>query len=73
MYVCLVVSDSLRPHGLWPARLICPWDFLGKIIGVGYHFLLHGIFLIQEAMSPVSTALQANSLSTEPFWRAHQK
>ena len=17
----------LRPHGLWPARLLCPWDF----------------------------------------------
>ena len=25
-----------------------------------------------EAMSPVSPALQANSLSTELFWRAHQ-
>ena len=22
-----VVSDSLRPHGLWPARLFCPWEF----------------------------------------------
>ena len=21
-----VVSDSLHPHGLWPARLLCPWD-----------------------------------------------
>ena len=20
-----VVSDFLRPHGLWPARLLCPW------------------------------------------------
>ena len=27
---CSVVSDSLRPHGLQPARLLCPWDFLGK-------------------------------------------
>ena len=24
---CSVVSDSLRPHGLQPARLLCPWDF----------------------------------------------
>ena len=23
----LVVSDSLRPHGLQPARLLCPWGF----------------------------------------------
>ena len=22
-----VVSDSVRPHGLWPARLLCPWGF----------------------------------------------
>ena len=20
-------SDSLGPHGLWPTRLLCPWDF----------------------------------------------
>ena len=25
-----VVSDSLRPHGLWPTRLLCTWDFPGK-------------------------------------------
>ena len=22
---CSVVSDSLRPHGLYPPRLLCPW------------------------------------------------
>ena len=22
-----VVSDSLRPHGLYPTRLLCPWGF----------------------------------------------
>ena len=35
-----VMSDSLRPHGLQPARLLCPWDFPGKNTGVGCHFLL---------------------------------
>ena len=30
------------------ARLLCPWDSSGKNIGVDYHFLLQGIFLIQE-------------------------
>ena len=25
------MSDSLRPHGLWPTRLLCPWDSPGKI------------------------------------------
>ena len=38
-----VVSDSLRPHGLQPTRLLCPWDFLGKSTGVGCHCLLHGL------------------------------
>ena len=28
-----VMSNSLRPHGLKPARLFCPWDFSGKITG----------------------------------------
>ena len=40
---CSVMSDSSWPHGLEPARLLCPWDFLGKNIGVGCHFLLHYI------------------------------
>ena len=35
-----VVSDSHRPHGLQPTRLLCPWDFPGKSNGVGCHFLL---------------------------------
>ena len=35
-----VVSDSSRPHGLQPTRLLCPWDFLGKSTGVGCHCLL---------------------------------
>ena len=39
-----VVSDSLRPFGLQPARLLCPWDSPGKNTGVGCHFLLQGIF-----------------------------
>ena len=27
MLICSVVSNSLRPHGLQPARLLCPWNF----------------------------------------------
>ena len=41
------MSDSWRPHGLWPTRLLCPWDFSGKSTGVGYHFLLQVIFPTQ--------------------------
>ena len=51
MAVCIlspsVVSDSLRPHRLQPARLLCPWDFTGKKTGVGCHFLLQQIFPTQ--------------------------
>ena len=44
MLSCSVMSNSLRPHGLQPARLLCPWDSPGKNSGVGCHFLLEGIF-----------------------------
>ena len=37
----------LRCHGLYPDRLLCPWDFPGMKTGVGCHFLLQGIFLNQ--------------------------
>ena len=42
----------------------CPWDSPGKNTGVGWHFLLQGIFLTQgiKPASPVSPALQADSL-----------
>ena len=30
-----VVSNSLQPHGLWPARLLCPWNSPGKNTRVG--------------------------------------
>ena len=42
-----VVSDSLQPYGLLPARLLCPWDSTGKNTGVDCHALLQGIFPIQ--------------------------
>ena len=29
------MSDSLQPHGLWPARPLCPWESPGKNTGVG--------------------------------------
>ena len=35
-----LVSDSWRPHGLQPTRLLRPWDFPGKSTGVGCHCLL---------------------------------
>ena len=48
---CLIAkscSPLLQPHGLQPARLLCPWDFPGENTRVGYHFLLQGIFPTQR-------------------------
>ena len=39
-----VVPDSLQPHGLQPARLLCPGNSPGKDTGVGCHSLLQGVF-----------------------------
>ena len=36
----------LRPHGLQPARLLCPWDSAGKNTGVGCHFLLQQLCIL---------------------------
>ena len=43
------MSDSVQPYRLQPARLLCPWNFPGKNIRVGCHFLLRGIFPTQES------------------------
>ena len=50
VYLCSVssvMSDSLRPYGLQPARFLCPWDSPGKNTRVGFHALLQGIFPTQ--------------------------
>ena len=48
--VCVCVLNrvpSWRSDGLWPSRLLCPWDFPGKNTGVGCHFFLQRIFQTQ--------------------------
>ena len=51
-FSCSVVSDSLRPHGLQPTRLLSPCnspgvDCPGNSPGVDCHFLFQGIFPTQ--------------------------
>ena len=46
---CSVVCDSLQPHGLQPARLLCPWNSPGKNTEAGCHFLFQGIFSTQRS------------------------
>ena len=38
----------LRPHRLKPTRVLCPWDFPGKNMGMGCYFLLQEIFPTQR-------------------------
>ena len=64
------MSSSLRPYGLKPPRLLCPWDFPGKNTGVGCHCLLQGIFPTQ-GIKPQSPALQADSLPSKPPGKCH--
>ena len=50
-------------------RLLCPWNFAGKITGVGCHFLLQGIFLTQ-GLNPCLLCLlhwQVDFFTTAPL------
>ena len=69
--VTSVVSDSVRPHGLQPTRLLRPWDSPGKNTGVGCHFLLQcmkvesGSEVIQSCLTlsnPVDCSLPGSSI-----------
>ena len=52
-----------NPMDCGPPRLLCPWNSLGKNIGVGCHALLQGIFPTQGSnLSPAIPKLQADSL-----------
>ena len=52
--VTSVVSKSMRPCGLQPSRLLCPWDSLDDSTGVGCHAALQGIFPLQAGSLPLS-------------------
>ena len=67
-----VVSDSLRPYGLQPTRLLCLPDFPGKSTGVGCHCLLpikqkQMFFWNSLAFSMIQQMLAIWSLVSLPF------
>ena len=66
--VTSVMSDSLRPCGLYSARLLCLWDSPGKNTRVGFLALLQGIFLTQGSNPSVLCLLywQVDSLPLVP-------
>ena len=68
MLSCSVVSDSSRPHGPEPARLLCPWDSPGENAGAGGHFLLQGSPWRRDwaRQCPTSPVLAGGFFATEP-------
>ena len=68
-----VVSESSRPHGLQPTRLLHPWDFPGKSTGVGCHCLLPflpKVSQIGEENENIPQRLNARTLHTLATGRA---
>ena len=68
---CSVLSDSLQPHGVYPAWLLCPWDSPGTYTWVGCHALLQGISSPQGLNSCLlhcSQILYHQSHQGIPWW-----
>ena len=59
------MSDSLQPHGLQPARLLCPWDSQGRNTQSGLRFPSPGD-LPDVGIKPTSPALGGRFLTREP-------
>ena len=56
-----VLSDFLPPHGLQPARLLCPWEFSRQEYWSGLPCPPPG-----QSSQPRSPALQMDSVPSEP-------
>ena len=55
-----VMSDSSRPHGLQPSRLLHPWDFPGKSTGVGCHCLLRKLAIVLSKVSSIPSSVSTS-------------
>ena len=68
------MSDSLRPHGLQPTRLLHPWESPGKSTGVGCQCLLRlwriilglSFFLGFSKCEPPSAQKLQKTLASKP-------
>ena len=58
IHVFIHSCPTLWPCGLSPAGLLLPWHSPGKNTGVGWHFLLQGIFLTQGSNPSLLHLLQ---------------
>ena len=64
--VASVVSDSVRPHGLQPTRLLRPWDSPGKNTGAGCHFLLQCMKVESESEVTQSCLTLSDPMDCSP-------
>ena len=66
--VCMLsrsaLSDPLWPSGLWPTRLLCPWDFPGKTTG---SFFPSPWDLPSPGIEPTSLCLQQWPSDSSPL------
>ena len=69
---CSVMSDSLHPHRLYPARLLCPWGFSRQEYWSELSCLLPGD-LSNPGTELRYTALQVDSLSSGPTGKPNYK
>ena len=60
------MSDSVRPHGLQPTRLLRPWDSPGKNTGVGCHFLLQCMKVESESEVAQSCPTLSDPMDCSP-------
>ena len=60
-----VVSDSSRPHGLQPTRLLRPWDFPDKSTGVGC--LAFSVYLLPFCNLLLQFSCVLSSISFSPY------
>ena len=63
--VTSVMSNFVWPYGLYPTRLLCPWNFPGKNTEEGCHALLQGILPTQG--SNPSLFIAGRFFITEPL------
>ena len=67
---CSVMSNSLGPHGLWPRRLLCPWNSgihgilewptQGSNLGLSHCRQIH--YRLSQQRSPKNTEVGSHSL-----------
>ena len=60
------MSNSVRPYGQQPTRLLCPWDPPGNNTGMGSHFLLQCMKVKSESEAAQSCPTLHDPMDCSP-------